>query len=88
MVSSSHPPIILYTAPSCSDCDTLKAWLGHEGIAFEERDLSRRDVMEEVRARTGVRLAPITVIGDAFFQGTFLTQKPLLTVALGLSKGV
>lgn len=88
MVSSSHPPIILYTAPTCSDCNTLKAWFGHEGIAFEERDLSKREVMEEVRARTGVRLAPITLIGDAFFQGTFLTQKPLLTAALGLSRAI
>ncbi|MCC7635384.1 glutaredoxin family protein [Stenotrophomonas rhizophila] len=85
MASTSHPPVIVYTTPTCPDCHTLKAWLGSQGIAFEERDLTLREVMEEAKARTGVRVAPITVVGDAFFYGTFLKQKPLLAAALGLS---
>lgn len=85
MVSTSHPPVVLYTTPTCPDCHTLKAWLGREGIAFEERDLSIHEVMQEAKARTGVRVAPITLVGDSVFYGTFLTQKPRLTAALGLS---
>jgi glutaredoxin len=85
MSNRSHPPVILYTTPTCPDCHTLKAWLDREGVVFEERDLSIRQVMEEAKARTGVRIAPITLVGESVFYGTFPTQRPLLTAALGLS---
>jgi hypothetical protein len=40
--------------------------------------------MKEAKTRTGVRVAPITVVGEKVFYGTFPAQKPDLTVALGL----
>lgn len=85
MASASHPQVIIYTTPTCPDCRRLKAWLASEGIAFEERDLSGPEIMEEAKARTGVRVAPITLVGEKVFYGTFQSQKPSLTVALGLS---
>ncbi|MEP6880093.1 MAG: glutaredoxin family protein [Nitrosospira sp.] len=85
MASASHPQVIIYTTPTCPDCRTLKAWLAREGIAFEERDLSDPQIMEEAKARTGVRVAPITLVGEKVFYGTFPSQKPGLTVALDLS---
>ena len=85
MASASHPQVIIYTTPTCPDCRTLKAWLEREGIAFEERDLSDPKIMAEAKARTGVRVAPITLVGEAVFYGTFPSQKPGLTLALGLS---
>jgi len=84
MASAFHPPVIIYTTPTCSDCWALKAWLEREGVAFEELDLLDPKVMEEARARTGVRVAPITVVGEKIFYGTFSTQKPGLAAALGL----
>ena len=85
MASESHPKAIIYTTPTCPDCWALKAWLQREGIAFEERDLSNPKIMAEAKARTGVRVAPITLVGEAVFYGTFPSQKPGLTLALGLS---
>jgi len=41
--------------------------------------------MAEAKARTGVRVAPITLVDEEVFYGTFPAQKPGLTVALGLS---
>lgn len=76
--------VIVYTTPTCPDCRTLKAWLTHQGIAFEERDLTDPAIMEEAKARTGVRVAPITLIGDQVFYGTFVSQKPGVAEALGL----
>jgi hypothetical protein len=32
--------------------------------------------MEEAKARTGVRVAPITLVGEKVFYGTFPLQKP------------
>ena len=85
MANASHPRVIIYTTPTCPDCRMLKAWLGREEIAFEERDLSDPKIMEEAKARTGVRVAPITLVGEKVFYGTFASQKPGLSVALGLS---
>lgn len=85
MPAASHPRVLVYSTPTCPDCQMLKAWLDREGIAFEVRDLSNRDVMEEAKARTGVRIAPITLVGDEVFYGTFASQKPGLMRALGLS---
>ena len=84
MANASHPKVIIYTTPTCPDCWALKAWLEREGIAFEERDLSDPKIMADAKARTGVRVAPITLVGKKVFYGTFPSQKPGLTVALGL----
>ncbi len=86
MTRSTHLPVVVYTTPTCPDCRMLKAWLEREGVAFEERDLTDPKIMVEAKARTGVRVAPITLVGDQVFYGTFASQKPGLTEALGLSK--
>ena len=88
MASASHPQVIIYTTPTCPDCHALKAWLKREGIAFEERDLSDPIIMAEAKARTGVRVAPISVVGETVLYGTFPLQKPGLIAALGLSEQV
>lgn len=85
MTRAAHPPVRLYTTPTCPDCRMLKAWFAREGIVFEERDLTDPRISEEAKARTGVRVAPITLVGDEVFYGTFASQKPGLTRALGLS---
>lgn len=85
MASESDPTVIIYTTPTCPDCWALKAWLKSEEVVFVERDLSDPKIMSEAKARTGVRVAPITLVGESVFYGTFPTQKPGLTVALGLS---
>ena len=74
--------VIVYTAPGCPDCAAVKQFLHERGIAFEERDISHPDVAQEAKTRYGVRIAPITVIGDAFSYGTFLDQRPKLEAAL------
>lgn len=84
MTNVSHPKVIIYTTATCPDCWALKAWLERQGIAFEERDLSDPQISAEAKARTGVRVAPITLVGEMVFYGTFPSQKPDLTVALGL----
>ena len=62
-------------------------WLTRQGLDFEERDLSDPAVMEEAKARTGVRVAPITIVRDQVFYGTFQSQKAALTTILGLNEG-
>lgn len=74
--------LTIYTTPTCPDCHALKAWLDHEGILFDERDLTDQAIMEEALARYGVRVAPITAGDDWFAYGTFAKQKPEIETAL------
>ena len=60
----------------------FKAWLNRLDIPFEERDLTDPAIMAEAKARTGVRIAPITVIGNQVFYGTFQSQKARIAEAL------
>ena len=39
-------------------------------------------IAEEAKARTGVRVAPITIVNEQVFYGTFADQKPRLAEAL------
>ena len=73
MASASHPQVIIYTTVTCPDCWALKAWLTREEIEFEERDLSAPKIMTEAKARTGVRVAPITLVAEKIFYGTCQT---------------
>jgi glutaredoxin len=70
--------LIVYSTPTCPDCHALKAWLNERGIVFTERDLTDPQIAEDAKARTGVRVAPITIVGDTILYGTFATQKPQL----------
>ena len=82
MTNTGTPSVVLYTPPTCPDCHAVKRWLADQGVAFEERDLSDPQIAEEAKERTGVRVAPITIINDQVFYGTFADQKPRLAEAL------
>jgi len=83
-MAADRLPITLYTTPTCPDCRALKNWFADRGIEYLEKDLSEPLVMEEARKRTGVRVAPITIIGEEVFYGTFASQKPRIEAALRL----
>lgn len=76
------PPVLLYTSRGCPDCAALRSYLRQHAVAFEERDLAAPGVSDEAKTRYGVRIAPITVIGDRVLYGTFDIQKPQLDALL------
>ncbi len=76
MQASKTVPVVVYTTPVCPDCRTLKRWLEANSIEFEERDLTDLDVMAEARERTGMRVAPMTIVGQEILFGSFERQLP------------
>lgn len=80
----SHTKIVLYTSPGCPDCAAVRRYLGERELAFEERDITAPEVADEAKARYGVRVAPITVLGNTFFYGPFAEQKAKLDSALNV----
>jgi len=87
MATTEFPDVEIYTTPTCPDCHQLKAWLTQNGVPFTERDLTDAAVAEEAKARTGVRVAPITIIGTNVSYGTFASQRPTLADRLALPRG-
>jgi len=80
--------IEIYTTPTCPDCLALKRWLNAKDLTFIEHDLRNPAIAEEAKARTGLRIAPISVIGGEVFFGTFADQRPRLEAVLGLVAAV
>ena len=77
------PEVTLYTTPGCADCAAVKRYLEHKGVAFEEKDVSLNEAwVDEMKEVSGVRIAPVTVVGEESFYGTFDKQKPGLERAL------
>jgi len=75
--------VMLYTAPGCPDCAAVKQWLVSHGVFFREKDISQPGVADEAKENFGVRVAPITVVDDEAFYGTFAQQRPDLISWLG-----
>ena len=70
------PKVTLYTTPGCADCAAVKRYLQHKGVAFTEKDVSQNAAwIDEMKRVSGVRIAPVTVVGDEAFYGTFDKQK-------------
>jgi glutaredoxin len=67
--------VVLYTSPGCPDCAAVRRFLAERAVAFTERDLSDPAVAEEAKRRYGVRVAPITVIGEQVLYGIFEQQR-------------
>lgn len=79
----TDPVITLYTTPGCSACAAVKQYLDSKGLAFTEKDVSRNEVwIDEMKRLSGVRIAPVTVIGEKAFYGSFDQQRPQLEAAL------
>ena len=77
--------ITLYTTPGCADCAAVKHYLEHKGVAFQEKDVSQNEAwIDEMKRVSGVRIAPVTVVGSEVFFGTFERQRRGLEQALVL----
>ena len=88
MPHTNPPPVTLYTTPGCADCAAVKRFLETKGTAFTEKDVSKNPAwIDEMKRVSGVRIAPVTVVGDKSFYGTFDKQKPGLERALSGLEG-
>lgn len=79
----TKPEITLYTVPNCADCEAVKRLLTREGMEFIEKNVrGDADALAEMQRRAGVRIAPVTIIGDQAYFGLFDDQRPKILAAL------
>lgn len=62
---AQHPPVLMYTKPTCPYCVRARALLGGKGVAYREIDISGDEKKrEEMIARSGRRTVPQIFIGE------------------------
>ena len=76
-------PVTVYTVPACASCAAIKRFLHDRDVVFEEKNV-REDpgALAELQEISGVRIAPVTVVGEEAFYGTFEDQRPRIEAAL------
>ena len=62
-------PVVIYTLPSCVQCDTSKRMMDRLGVEYEEIDLSKNDTATEYVKELGYTAAPIIVNGSTHWSG-------------------
>ena len=66
----------LFALDDCPDSIALKRWLRGRGIPYRLHDLSEPEVWTDVKVRTGLRAAPITIVGGQAVWGKATAQIP------------
>ena len=61
--------VVIYTLPSCVQCDTSKRMMNRLGIEYEEIDMSKDDAAVEYVKELGYTAAPIIVNGSTHWSG-------------------
>jgi glutaredoxin 3 len=65
-----QPRVIVFTAPTCGFCRTVKLYLRQRKIRFKEVDVSRdAAAARDIVRRTGQQGVPVTYIGNKFVVG-------------------
>lgn len=66
--------MVLYTRPTCSDCQDAKAYLASNGIAYEHKDVAAEPVMEnDMKEISGSRIVPLF----AFYKKSLFGKRKL-----------
>ena len=69
--------LVLYTRPTCSDCQDAKAYLAQENIPYEHLDVGENPALEEDMKRiSGAKIVPVF----AFYKRGLVGQKLVDTV--------
>ncbi|MCK4723109.1 MAG: NrdH-redoxin [Dehalococcoidia bacterium] len=77
-----QPRVIVFTAPTCGFCRTVKAYLRQRSIRFKEVDVSRdAAAARDIVRRTGRQGVPVIHNGNKFVVGF---DRPKIDKLLGL----
>jgi len=62
-------PVVIYTLPSCVQCDTSKRMMDRLGVEYEEVDLTKDPTAADYVKELGYTAAPIIVNGSTHWSG-------------------
>lgn len=62
-------PVVIYTLPSCVQCDTTKRMLQKIDVAYREVDLSVNEEAYQMVKALGYSAAPVVIAGEEHWSG-------------------
>lgn len=65
----THPPIMIYTQPTCQACHRLKSFLKQKAIEYQERDVTEDEEAFAELQRLGFSTTPVILIGNEIVAG-------------------
>jgi glutaredoxin-like protein NrdH len=78
----SETSVIVYTKPDCPDCFNAKRYLSNRNVAYDSRDITNREIVEELLDRLGPGnyATPIIVAGEQVFFGFAANKEHLSNI--------
>lgn len=69
MLGQGKQQVIVYTKPSCPQCEQTRRWLDGRGIAYETRDVTVDPAAREEALALGYTAAPVVVADGDHWSG-------------------
>ncbi|MCF8566600.1 glutaredoxin family protein [Alicyclobacillus tolerans] len=66
---SSNPRVVVYSSPTCSDCNAGKKFLTEHNIDYVDHDVSQQSEADALKKLTGKSIVPTFVINDKILYG-------------------
>lgn len=83
-MAKNLPKIKIFSTPSCPYCLTLKEFLKHHSIEFEDIDVSKDEkILEEMIQKSGQMGVPVIEIADQIIVGF---DKPKIVKLLNINE--
>jgi len=68
--AAESAPIVIYTTPTCSACDSVRAHLQKRGVPFEEKNVEGNgELQQELKAKAGELSVPTILVGSKVMRG-------------------
>jgi len=68
--AAKNNPVVLYSVPDCTACDSARAHLKKRGIPFTESNVEgNREAQEEMKKRVGALAVPTVMVGTKIMKG-------------------
>lgn len=67
--SESSGKVVIYSAQNCPDSQLAKRFFSEEKIDYEDRNVEKPEVRNELLKRYGLLLTPTIIIGKTIFLG-------------------
>jgi len=63
-------PVVLYSTPSCSACESARAYMKSRGVPFQDKNVQDNgELQQELKAKAGEISVPTILVGEKVMRG-------------------
>ena len=84
--SESSGKVVIYSAQNCTDSQLAKRFFSEEKIDYEDKNVEKPEIRQELIRTYGILLTPTIIIGKTIFLGFGINMDNIMKI-LNLWKG-